>query len=120
MREDFPEHSAKVIFSQLLLTMAARGHVSAALEAWREEQRAQITQVLRNSVVGMPFGQRIRNLRTVLGWSQRKSAEHFEVSVRSLIRHEREPSALRPIASCVFSEPAATQRRFKTHYTGKS
>jgi DNA-binding XRE family transcriptional regulator len=78
----------KVIFSQLVLTMAATGHVSEALQAWREEQKAQVTQVLRNSVVGMSIGRRIRNLRTLLGWSQRQAAEHFGVSVRTVIRHE--------------------------------
>jgi transcriptional regulator with XRE-family HTH domain len=69
--------------------MAVTGHVSAALEAWREGQKAQIAQVLRDSVVGKPFGKRIRDLRTVLGWSQRKTAEQFGVSVRTVIRHER-------------------------------
>lgn len=69
--------------------MVAIGVVSQALKAWREEQKAQIGQLLRNSVVGMPFGQRIRNLRTLLGWSQRKAARHFGVSVRTVIRHER-------------------------------
>ncbi len=60
-----------------------------ALQAWREEQKAQIAQVLRNSVVCLPFGQRIRTLRTVLGWSQREAARQFGVSVRTIIRHER-------------------------------
>ncbi len=69
--------------------MAATGHVSAAVQSWREGQNAQIAQVLRDSLVGMLFGQRIRNLRMVLGWSQREAAEHFGVSVRTVIRHER-------------------------------
>jgi DNA-binding XRE family transcriptional regulator len=72
--------------------MAAIGFVSQALKSWREDQRAQIGQLLRNSVVRMPFGQRIRNLRTLLGWSQRKAAAHFGVSVRTVIRHERRES----------------------------
>jgi DNA-binding XRE family transcriptional regulator len=79
----------EMILSRLVPTMAAIGCVSAALEAWREGQKVQIAQVLRNSVVGKPFGKRIRNLRMVLGWSQRKTAEHFGVSVRTVIRHER-------------------------------
>jgi len=69
--------------------MAAIGPVSAALIAWREDQRAHIAQVLRNSVICIPLGQRIRNLRTLLGWSQIKAAAHFGVSVRTVIRHER-------------------------------
>lgn len=82
------------IFTEMLLSesvphMAATGPVSAALQAWRERQKAEIAQVLRNSVVCLPFGQRIRNLRSVLGWSQRQAAVHFGVSVRTVIRHER-------------------------------
>lgn len=72
--------------------MAASGPVSAALQAWREDQRAQVAQVLRTSVVGMPYGQRIRNLRMVLGWSQREAARQLQVAVRTVIRHEREES----------------------------
>jgi ribosome-binding protein aMBF1 (putative translation factor) len=64
----------------------------------RGAEGAQIAQVLRNSVVGMPFGQRIRNLRTVLGWSQRKAAEHFEVSVRTVLRHGQGES-FRPVVA---------------------
>src|SRR6266849_5326379 len=69
--------------------MAGIGFVSQALEAWNGERRAQIAQVLRNSVVALPFGQRIRNLRMLLGWSQRTAARHFGVSVRTVIRYER-------------------------------
>ena len=69
--------------------MAGIGFVSQALEAWREERKRQFVQLLRNSVVRMPFGQRIRNLRMLLGWSQRAAARHFGVSVRTVIRYER-------------------------------
>ena len=69
--------------------MAAIGPVSAALLAWREEQKAQFAKLVRYGIVRMPFGQRIRNLRTLLGWSQIKAAAHFGVSVRTVIRHER-------------------------------
>ena len=69
--------------------MAGIGFVSQALEAWREERQTQMGQVLRNSVVCLPFGQRIRNLRRLLGWSQRTAARHLGVSVRTVIRHER-------------------------------
>jgi DNA-binding XRE family transcriptional regulator len=69
--------------------MAATGPVSIALQAWHEDQRARAAQVLRNSVVGMPCGQRIRNLRMVLGWSQREAARQLGVAVRTVIRHER-------------------------------
>ena len=73
--------------------MAAIGPVSAALLAWREEQKAQFAKLVRYGIVRMPFGQRIRNLRTLLGWSQIKAAAHFGVSVRTVIRHERGESS---------------------------
>jgi DNA-binding XRE family transcriptional regulator len=69
--------------------MAGIGFVSPALEAWREERQTQIGRVLRSSVVCLAFGQRIHNLRMLLGWSQREAALHFGVSVRTVIRHER-------------------------------
>jgi len=52
--------------------MAGIGFVSQALEAWREERQTQIGRVLRSSVVCLAFGQRIHNLRILLGWSQRE------------------------------------------------
>jgi DNA-binding XRE family transcriptional regulator len=69
--------------------MAGIGFVSQALEAWREERQTQIGRVLRSSVVCLAFGQRIRNLRVLLGWSQRAAARHLGVSVRTVLRHER-------------------------------
>jgi len=69
--------------------MAAIGPVSGALKAWHEEQKAQFARLLRTGVVGIRFGQRIRNLRILLGWSQRRAARHLGVSVRTVIRHER-------------------------------
>jgi len=38
--------------------------------------------------VALPFGQRIRELRRALGWTQRKLAPHLGVSARTVIRYE--------------------------------
>jgi hypothetical protein len=40
----------------------------------------------------MPFGQRLLDLRRALRWTQREAAAHLGVSVRSVIRHERNQS----------------------------
>jgi transcriptional regulator with XRE-family HTH domain len=37
----------------------------------------------------MPSGQRIRNLRSLLGWTQRQIAMELGVSPRTVLRHER-------------------------------
>jgi DNA-binding XRE family transcriptional regulator len=37
----------------------------------------------------MPFGQRLRNLRLALGWTQSTIAARLSVSRRTVIRHER-------------------------------
>jgi DNA-binding XRE family transcriptional regulator len=41
----------------------------------------------------LPFGQRIRDLRRALGWTQREVAWHLGVSARSIIRYEQGRSA---------------------------
>jgi DNA-binding XRE family transcriptional regulator len=38
---------------------------------------------------GLESGQRIRNLRAVLGWTQRVAASELGVSLRTVIRHEK-------------------------------
>ena len=37
----------------------------------------------------MPAGPRIRHLRRVFGWTQKRAADELGVSVRTVIRHER-------------------------------
>jgi len=37
----------------------------------------------------LPFGDRLRHLRRVLGWTQREAALHLGVSARSIIRYEQ-------------------------------
>lgn len=86
---------AEMLFFGMGVPMAAIGPVSEAMAAWREERADQLAMVLRRSQVGVPFGERIHNLRTVLGWSQREAARQLGVCVRSVIRHELAQS-LRP------------------------
>jgi transcriptional regulator with XRE-family HTH domain len=43
----------------------------------------------------MPCGQRIRNLRAALGWSQRQAANELGISKRTLIRYEHDQSRRR-------------------------
>lgn len=40
----------------------------------------------------LPYGQRIRDLRKALGWTQHDAAKHLGISVRTVIRHERNQS----------------------------
>jgi DNA-binding XRE family transcriptional regulator len=44
---------------------------------------------LSRAIQGLSPGQRIRNLRLVLGWTQRTAATELGISVRTLIRHEQ-------------------------------
>jgi len=58
----------------------------------------------------LPFGQRIRDLRRALGWSQREIAWQLGVSSRSIIRYEHgQSSALR-------SAPLLALRRLESAY----
>ena len=41
----------------------------------------------------LPFGQRVRDLRRVLGWTQREVAMQLGVSTRSIIRYEQGSSS---------------------------
>jgi DNA-binding XRE family transcriptional regulator len=38
----------------------------------------------------MPFGQRLRELRRALGWTQRMAAVELGINVRTVIRHEKD------------------------------
>jgi DNA-binding XRE family transcriptional regulator len=57
--------------------------------AIRDEQAAQFTAELKRRLEVMPSGQRIRLLRTVLGWTQQQAAVELRISRRTLIRHEQ-------------------------------
>jgi DNA-binding XRE family transcriptional regulator len=50
-----------------------------------EVRTAQLNRIL----LGMSSGQRIRNLRAALGWTQRVAAKELGVSLRTVIRHEK-------------------------------
>jgi DNA-binding XRE family transcriptional regulator len=58
----------------------------------------------------LPFGQRIRDLRRVLGWSQREVAWQLGVSARSIIRYEHGQSS--PLRSA----PLQALRRLESAY----
>ena len=58
-------------------------------QRWREERRADIQREVRYRCVGLPFGQRIRTLRHILGMTQRQIAAALGISTRTVIRHER-------------------------------
>lgn len=63
----------------------------AADLAWlrevRENHAAQFKVELKRRLISVPSGQRIRLLRTVLGWKQAKAALELGISRRTLIRH---------------------------------
>jgi len=44
---------------------------------------------LNRRLQGLSSGQRIRNLRAALGWTQRVAAQELGVSLRTVIRHEK-------------------------------
>ena len=60
------------------------------MQTWRDEQAAKLKTELRFQLKVMPPGQRIRTLRAVLGWTQRRIAMELGVSMRTVIRHERD------------------------------
>jgi DNA-binding XRE family transcriptional regulator len=61
----------------------------AWIQAWHDEQAAKLKAELRFQLQVMPSGQRIRNLRSLLGWTQRRVAMELGISMRTVIRHER-------------------------------
>jgi DNA-binding XRE family transcriptional regulator len=79
----------------------------APLAVERAEPQAVPQRVLR---AALPFGQRIRDLRRVLGWSQREVAWQLGVSSRSIIRYEHGQSS--PIRSA----PLLALRRLESAY----
>ena len=61
--------------------------------AWVQDLRdapsAEFKAELWRRLQLMPSGQRIRNLRNILGWTQSMAAGQLGISVRTLIRHEQ-------------------------------
>ncbi len=55
----------------------------------RGEQAVHFKAELRRRLQVMPSGLRIRNLRALLGWTQRMAAVQLGISVRTVIRHEQ-------------------------------
>jgi DNA-binding XRE family transcriptional regulator len=55
----------------------------------RDKQAAQFKAEVKCRLQVMPSGQRIRNLRDMLGWTQGQAAKELGISRRTVIRHER-------------------------------
>jgi len=60
----------------------------AWIDAWHAEQATKLRAELQRRLQAMPSGQRIRNLRALLGWTQHRAALELGVSMRTVIRHE--------------------------------
>jgi DNA-binding XRE family transcriptional regulator len=61
----------------------------AWVQVLRDEQAAQFNSKLLRRLDSVPSGQRIRNLRVVLKWTQGTAALQLGISVRTLIRYEQ-------------------------------
>jgi DNA-binding XRE family transcriptional regulator len=76
-------------FDRYMAEKVERGELQrnpyAPLEVERAEPQAVPRRVVR---AALPFGQRILDLRRVLGWTQREAGEQLGVSSRSIIRYE--------------------------------
>jgi DNA-binding XRE family transcriptional regulator len=55
----------------------------------RDEYEASFQADFWTRLHVMPVGPRIRHLRRVLGWTQKRLADELRVSLRTVIRHER-------------------------------
>jgi DNA-binding XRE family transcriptional regulator len=55
----------------------------------RDEHEASFQADFWTRLHVMPVGPRIRHLRRVLGWTQKRLADELRVSLRTVIRHER-------------------------------
>jgi DNA-binding transcriptional regulator YiaG len=72
-------------------------------------ERVELTMPRKVVRAALPFGQRIRDVRRTLQWSQREVAILLGVSARSIIRYEQGRSA--PIQSA----PLLALRRLEAH-----
>src|SRR5271169_4453636 len=61
----------------------------AWIQAWHDEQAARLKRELRFQLLVTAPGKRIRTLRAVLGWTQRRIAMELGISMRTVIRHEQ-------------------------------
>lgn len=59
------------------------------VQVLRESQAADFKARFRVGLQSMPAGVRIRILRRLLGWTKRRLALELNISVRTIIRHER-------------------------------
>ena len=57
-------------------------------ERWRRERRADLQREMRLNCQHVPFGQRIRTIRSILGMTQKQLASALGINVRTVIRHE--------------------------------
>jgi DNA-binding XRE family transcriptional regulator len=60
-------------------------HLPRTTRPDQAEPQGQLREMGRER---MPFGQRLRELRRALGWTQRMAAIELGVTVRTVIRHE--------------------------------
>jgi hypothetical protein len=90
----FVELMSDAEFDRHMVEKVERGQLQrnpyAPLVAERAEPETVPLRVLR---AALPFGQRIVDLRRVLGWSQREVAWQLRVSSRSIIRYEHGQSS---------------------------
>ncbi len=61
----------------------------AWVQALRDEQALVFKQEFWTRLQMTPAGPRIRNLRRLFAWTQRKAAAELGISVRTVIRHEQ-------------------------------
>jgi DNA-binding XRE family transcriptional regulator len=55
----------------------------------REQESARLKEEMCGRLNSLTPGQRIRHLRLVMGWSQRRAAAEMGIGRRTLIRHEQ-------------------------------
>jgi DNA-binding XRE family transcriptional regulator len=64
-------------------------HDSRWVQDLREDHAARFKAEFKRRLHAMSSGQRIRNLRTIRGWTQRQAAKELGISTRTVIRHEQ-------------------------------
>ena len=62
-------------------------------ERWRQERRADIQREVRIKCQHVPFGQRMRTIRSILGMTQKQLASVLDINARTVIRYERASDA---------------------------
>jgi DNA-binding XRE family transcriptional regulator len=64
-------------------------HISHGLETTGQRQAESQQQLREMGREQVSFGQRLRELRRALGWTQRMAAVELGINVRTVIRHEK-------------------------------